>query len=217
ASHRAQLISTLLANALAFGYTEIDPEHEPLNSLDTDMPFDLPDTPHRLLIGGGGGDWSVSRERTLTVLRMAWDGHASSQYTIEDGWVAGLTQHLDNIVNLGIAYVREWLNQNLPWFQAAAGGSGSHASIDELKCHFEGLIVDLRGNVQLCGMTCGRGQLWCVRSQAHEAAHDFQSDHLCVHECDFCLALEPEEHWTCTVRCVRFGLVRRHLVLNTLR
>ena len=30
ASHRAQLISTLLANALAFGYAEIDPEREPL-------------------------------------------------------------------------------------------------------------------------------------------------------------------------------------------
>ena len=30
ASHRAQLISTLLANALAFGYAEIFPEREPL-------------------------------------------------------------------------------------------------------------------------------------------------------------------------------------------
>ena len=30
ASHRAQLISMLLANALAFGYAEIDPEREPL-------------------------------------------------------------------------------------------------------------------------------------------------------------------------------------------
>jgi hypothetical protein len=30
ASHRAQLISTLLANALAFGYAEIDPDREPL-------------------------------------------------------------------------------------------------------------------------------------------------------------------------------------------
>ena len=28
ASHRAQLISTLLANALAFGYAEVDPERE---------------------------------------------------------------------------------------------------------------------------------------------------------------------------------------------
>jgi hypothetical protein len=30
ASHRAQLISRLLPNALAFGYADIDPEREPL-------------------------------------------------------------------------------------------------------------------------------------------------------------------------------------------
>jgi len=29
-SHRAQLLSTLLPNALAFGFQEIDPEQEPL-------------------------------------------------------------------------------------------------------------------------------------------------------------------------------------------
>ena len=182
------------------------------------MPVDLPDTLHQLFIGGGGGgDQSASRERALTILRTAWDGYASRQYTAEDEWVAGLTQHLDNIVNLRIAHVREWLDQNLSRFQAAAGGGGSHASVDDLKRHFEGSIVDLRGNVQLCGMTCGTCQLRCVRSRAHEGAHDCQSDHLCVHECDFCLALEPEEHRACTMRCVRFILVRRCLVLNALR
>jgi len=30
ASHRAQLLSTLLPNSLAFGFQEIDPEREPL-------------------------------------------------------------------------------------------------------------------------------------------------------------------------------------------
>lgn len=30
AAHRAQLLSTLLPNALAFGYQELDPEREPL-------------------------------------------------------------------------------------------------------------------------------------------------------------------------------------------
>jgi len=30
ASHRAQLLSTLLLNALTFGFQEIDPEREPL-------------------------------------------------------------------------------------------------------------------------------------------------------------------------------------------
>lgn len=169
------------------------------------MPIDLPDTPHQLFIGGGS-DQSVSREGMLTVLRTAWEGHPSRQYTSEDEWIAGLTQHLEAIINLRIAHVREWLDQNLSRFQAVGGGCGKHASIDELKRHFESSIVELRGNVQLCGMTCAECQLGCVKSRVHEGAHNCQSDHLCVHKCDFCLPLGPEDHWPCTMRCVTFGL-----------
>ncbi|KAF8452913.1 hypothetical protein L210DRAFT_3617960 [Boletus edulis BED1] len=204
ASHRAQLISMLLANALAYGYAEIEPEREALKNLDTDMPIDLPDTPHQLFIGGGS-DQAVSRERMLMVLRAAWDGHATRQYTTEVDWIAGLTQHLEQIVELRIAHVHEWLDQNLSRFQAVGGGSGSHASIDELRRHFEGSIVDLKGNVQLCGMTCAECQLRCVKGRAHEGTHDCQSDHLCVHECDFCLTLEPEEHRACTMSAGHAG------------
>ncbi|KAF8122291.1 hypothetical protein EV363DRAFT_1404993 [Boletus edulis] len=204
ASHRAQLISRLLANALAYGYAEIESGHEPLKNLDTDMPVDLPDTPHQLFIGGGS-DQAVSRERMLTVLRTAWEGHATRQYTTEDEWIAGLTQHLEKIVELRIAHVREWLDQNLSRFQAAGSGGGSHASIDEMRRDFEGSIVDLKGNVQLCGMTCAKCQLRCVRSRAHKGAHDCQSDHLCIHACNFCLALEPEEHRACTMSAGHAG------------
>jgi len=163
------------------------------------MPVDLPDTPHQLFIGSGG-DQSVSREGILTILRRAWEGHASRQYTTEDEWIAGLIQHLETIVNLRIAHVSEWLDQNLSRFQAASGSGVSHARIDELRRHFENSTVDLRGNVQLCGMTCAGCQLRCVLSRVHEGLHDCQSDHLCVHECDFCLALEPGEHRPCTMR-----------------
>ena len=163
------------------------------------MPVDLPDTPHQLFTGDSG-DPSVSRERMLTVLRTAWKGHASRQHIIEAEWIAGLTQHLEGIVNLRVAHVREWLDQNLSRFQAAGDGDGSHASIDELRRLFESVIVDLGNNVQLCGMTCADCQLRCVKSLVHEGAHDCQSDHLCVQECDFCLTHEPEEHWPCTMR-----------------
>lgn len=162
------------------------------------MIIDLPDTDNRLFIGGGG-DQSVSRERVLTVLRTAWEGYASRQYITEDEWIAGLTQHLEKIVNLRIAHVREWLDQNLSRFQAVGGGGGAHASIDDLKRLFESSIVDLRGSVQLCGLTCMDCQLRCVQNRMHEGAHDCQSDHVCVHECDFCLA---EEHRPCTMRQV---------------
>ena len=163
------------------------------------MVIDLPDTPYQLFIGGGG-DQSVSRERVLKVLRTTWVGYTSRQYIPEDEWIASLTQHLETIVNLRIAHVREWLDQNLSRFQAVGGGGGSHARIDELKRHFESSIVDLRGNVQLCGLTCAACQLRCIQSRAHEGVHDCQSDHLCVHECDFCLELEPGEHRPCTMR-----------------
>ena len=163
------------------------------------MPVDMPDTPHQLFIGGGG-DQSVSRERMLTVLRTSWEGRASRQYITEDEWIAGLTQHLETIVNLRIAHVSEWLDQNLSRFQAVDGGGGNHARIDELKRDFESSIVDVRGSVQLCGMTCAGCQLRCVQSRMHEGVHDCQSGHLCLHECDFCLALEPEEHRACTMR-----------------
>ncbi|KAG9310081.1 hypothetical protein JVU11DRAFT_9689 [Chiua virens] len=190
AAHRAQLISTLLGNALAFGYAEIHPEHEPLKDLDSDTPIDMEDTPHQLFIGSGG-DQTASRDRTLTILRTAWEGHESRQHIPEEEWMIGLTQHLENIVNLRIAHVRKWLDQNLSRFQGA--GTASHASIDELKRHFENSIVDLRGNVQLCGLTCRECQLRCVRSRVHEGAHDCHSGHACVHECDFCLELEVPE------------------------
>ncbi|KAI9571051.1 hypothetical protein HD554DRAFT_2017581 [Boletus coccyginus] len=205
ASHRAQLISTLLANALAFGYAEIDPEREPLKNLDTDMPVDLPDTQHQLFIGGGGSDQSVSRERILTILRTAWDGHISRQHITEAEWIAGLAQHLETIVNLRVAHVSEWLDQNLSRFQAASSSGVSHACIDELKRHFENSIVDLRGNVRLCGMTCAGCQLRCVQSRVHEGMHDCQSNHLCLRECDFCLALEQEEHRSCMMSAGHAG------------
>ena len=131
------------------------------------MPVDLPDTPHQLFIGGGG-DQSLSRERMLTVLRTAWESYASRQYTTEDEWIAGLIQHLETIVDLRIAHVREWLDQNLSRFQEVGGSGGSHASIDELKRRFESSIADLKGSVQLCGMTCAGCQLRCVQSRMHE-------------------------------------------------
>ena len=217
ASHRAQLISTLLANALAFGHAEIHPEREPLKvnlgsrhphvltlhsfvqNLDTNVLIDLPDTPYELFIGVGG-DHSVSREHLLTVLRTAWEGHATRQHVTEDEWITGLTQHLEKIVNLRIDHVREWLDQNLSRFRAVSGGGSSHARIDDLQRHFESAIVELKGSVQLCRLTCAECHLRCVQNRVHDGAHDCQSDHVCVRECDFCLALEPEGHRSCAMK-----------------
>ncbi|KIJ13989.1 hypothetical protein PAXINDRAFT_100354 [Paxillus involutus ATCC 200175] len=177
ASHRAQLISTLLPNALAFGCADIDPAREPLKNLDTDLPVDLPDTLHQLFIAAGGAEQSTSRERTLTVLRAAWDQHEYRQYAPEEEWIEGLTNHLETIVNLRIDHVREWLTVNLSRFQAG------HASIEELRRTFENAIVDLKGN----------------------------TDHLCVHECDFCMELSGERK-QCTMTAGHAGKhIQEHL------
>ena len=200
----------LLANALSYGYAEIDPEFEPLKvnlpytpissanmltqNLDTNILIGLPDTPYQLFIGGGG-DESTSRESILTDLRIAWEGYPSRQSISEDEWVTGLTQRLEKIVDLRIARVTEWLNQNLARFQTASGGS--YACIDELKRFFDSSIVDMKSSVQLCGLTCAMCHLRCVQSRMHVGPHDCRSDHVCVHECDFCLAFEWKEHQLC--------------------
>ena len=177
--------------------------HSSSQNLDTDIPIDIPDTPYQLFIGGGG-DQSASCEHLLTVLRTAWEGYATRQYVTEDEWIVGLMQHLEKIVNLRINHAREWLDQNLSRFQAVIGGGGGgssgNARIDDLKRLFEGSVVDLKGSVQLCGLTCTECYLRCVQNRVHDGAHDCQSEHVCVHECDFCLVLEPEEHQSCAMR-----------------
>jgi hypothetical protein len=146
----------------------------------------MPDTPHRIFIAGGGIEQSASRERTLAVLRAACDLHESRQYSPEEEWIEGLTNHLETIVNLRIDHVREWLTVNVSRFQAG------HASIEELRRAFENAIVDLKNNVQLCKLPCASCQLFCVQGRLHDGPHHCQTDHLCVHGCELCMELSGE-------------------------
>ncbi|KAF9231331.1 hypothetical protein BU15DRAFT_68421 [Melanogaster broomeanus] len=211
---KAQLISMLLPNALAFGLAEIDPEREPLkvtsshpafNSTDGSCrtwilihPVELPDTPDQLFIARGGVGQSTSAETTLADLRTAWDQYQFRQYAPEEAWIEELCNHLEGIVSLRIAHVREWLDQNLSRFQAG------HASINELRRNFEDAIVDLKGNVQLCKLQCASCQLLCVQSRLHKGSHHCQTDHFCVHECNFCMELSGE-HKRCTMTAGHAG------------
>ncbi|KAL4072300.1 hypothetical protein J3A83DRAFT_4093511 [Scleroderma citrinum] len=183
ASHRAQLLSTLLPNALAFGFQEIHPEREPLKNLDTDVPIELLDTEAQLFLAVGAAPQSEARERALSILRSSWKQCEIRQRKPDAEWTEGLSQYLDDIVNLRIDHVREWLAQNLSRFQAG------HASIEELRRTFEGAIVDLKSNVQLCKLQCTSCQLLCVLSRFHDGPHSCQTNHFCIHECDFCQEL----------------------------
>ncbi|OAX35065.1 hypothetical protein K503DRAFT_664800, partial [Rhizopogon vinicolor AM-OR11-026] len=117
ASHRAQLLLSLLPNTLAFGLQEVNPDPEPLKNLDDDVPIGMPDTPSEFSLATGGTQQSSSREAALQVLSRTWGDYNSRQHVSEDVWVENLTAHIDHLVNLRINHVNEWISSNVARFQ----------------------------------------------------------------------------------------------------
>ncbi|KIJ14073.1 hypothetical protein PAXINDRAFT_100399 [Paxillus involutus ATCC 200175] len=124
ASHRAQLLLTLLPKALEYGLQEIEPEIEPLKNLDTDETIGEHANYRFFLATGHTHD--VPRENTLSILRQTWVLAPSRQHVPDPEWVDGLSEHLETIVNMRIEHVHEWLAANISRFQAG------HASIDDV-------------------------------------------------------------------------------------
>ena len=149
------------------------------------MPVELPDTEAQFFLAVGAAPQSEARERALSILRSSRNQCETRQRIPDTEWTEGLSQYLEDIATLRIDRVREWLNQNLSRFQAG------HASIEELRRTFEGAIVDLKSNVQLCKSQCASCRLLCVQSRFHDGPHACGTNHLCIHECDFCQ--EPKE------------------------
>ncbi|KIK82025.1 hypothetical protein PAXRUDRAFT_832450 [Paxillus rubicundulus Ve08.2h10] len=196
ASHRAQVLLGLLPKALEYGLQETEPEIEPLKNLDTDetigvLGTNYPQDPlHRFFLVTGHVD-EVSRENMLSVLCQTWVLASPRQHVPDPEWVYGLSQHLETIANMRIEHVREWLDANLSRFQAG------HASIEDLHRTFENATVDLKSNVTLCKLQCSSCQLLCIRSRFHQGQHECQTDHSCIHECEYCL--DNSAHKGCTM------------------
>jgi hypothetical protein len=127
-----------------------------------------------------GGLQSPSREASLQVLFHAWGDYDSRHHIPDNLWVENLLTHIDNLVNLRVAHVREWILTNVVRFQTG------QASIDELMRTFESATVDLKSNLQLCKLKCGSCELLCIQSRLHDGQHDCQTSHDCIHSCDFC-------------------------------
>ncbi|KAI6097344.1 hypothetical protein EDD16DRAFT_604216 [Pisolithus croceorrhizus] len=180
ASYRTQLLSSLLPNALAFGFQEVDPEREPLKNLDTNIPVELHDTESRFFLPAGMAPQPEVREQALETLQSSWERYHERQTISDSEWVEALSQYLQGIINLRIEHVQEWLAQNLARFQT------DHASIEELRRGFEGATVDLKNSVRLCKLQCGNCQLLCIQSRFHDGRHTCQTNHHCIHECYFC-------------------------------
>ncbi|KAG2340343.1 hypothetical protein BDR05DRAFT_889963 [Suillus weaverae] len=191
ASHRAQLLSVMLPNALAFGLQEVDPYPEPLKNLDDGVPIDMPDTASEFSLTG---QQSSSREVALHVLSHAWQDYNSRQHVADVLWIENLTAHIDNLTNLRIAHVREWISLNVARFPSG------QASISELMRTFSSATIDLKSNLQLCKLKCASCELLCIQGRLHDGQHNCRTSHACIHSCDFC-ALFGETK-ACTMLCI---------------
>jgi hypothetical protein len=200
ASHRAQLLLTLLPIALAFGMQHVEPEIKPLKvrseifcmmggttkvvcslqNLDTDMPIGSPDTDAHFFVANEEHPQKMSREEVLDVLVTKWDRFDSRQLVPDTQWAEELTQYLEDLAEMRSDHVRAWVKSNLTRFQ------GGHTSVMELQQTVESTVIDLKSGVQLCRMECTSCQLFCLQSRFHEGSHDCKTMHSCTQSCDYC-------------------------------
>ncbi|KIJ12353.1 hypothetical protein PAXINDRAFT_14830 [Paxillus involutus ATCC 200175] len=108
ASHRAQLLLTLLPTALAFGLQAVEPEVEPLKNLDTDMPVNLPDTEARFFVANVEQLQNDNGEELLDALLAGWVYFDSRQFVPDAEWAEEVSQYLEDLVDMRINHVRAW-------------------------------------------------------------------------------------------------------------
>ncbi|KAJ7246483.1 hypothetical protein C8J57DRAFT_1360578 [Mycena rebaudengoi] len=202
-AHRTQKLLGGLSNALAFGAFEAEPDNEPLKNFDTDKLIEKSDTSAQFFLSSGDSESHVSRrEEMLVVLQHSWDKFAGRADATDAEWIGGLSAYLDGLAELRIQHVYEWISSNLSRFKS------NHANIEMLRRVFESSVVDLRGNIEICGTQCAHCQLKCLLSRRHDSSipHDCRTSHQCAHSCDF-----RDEHPTTVKTC---GLPAGHTGLH---
>ncbi|KAK0189051.1 hypothetical protein F5146DRAFT_693680 [Armillaria mellea] len=179
-AHRAQRLLTMLPNALVYGYTEIEPEAEPLKNFDTNILIDGEDSDARFFLDLSGKP-SAERELALKRLRCTWQYKFNRQEVPDSDWADALEQHLQRLADARIDRVQAWIKSNLSRFTA------THATITELNREFDNAQVDLRSSVALCRMKCSSCNLLCVDSRRHDPdmPHNCQTSHQCTKPCEF--------------------------------
>ncbi|KAF8267057.1 hypothetical protein EI94DRAFT_1731643 [Lactarius quietus] len=185
AEHRAKSLTALLPIALATGYTEIEPELEPLKNFDSDLPVECDDTAARFAIFDRELPPPDEIEMCLASLLESQESGTPRQFTPDSEWVGELASHLSWLVGLRVSHVKHWLDSNLERFE------GGHAAIEDLRRIFDRLAIEMTANVQLCRAQCASCHLFCIRSRLHEGDHDCQTMHKCVHLCEFCEFTKP--------------------------
>jgi hypothetical protein len=190
AQHRAQLLGVLLLNALRYGAAEIQPDTEPLRDLDTNDPIDTSDTgvvfplqPESMRTEGS------SSEKVLEVLRRQYPLFPDRMNVEDDKWLHGLQEHLDNLVQLRVLHVQEWLTINTTRFSSTS----SMSNFEELRRRFDAMIVEIKACVQSCGLQCASCGLLCLSIRHHKGPHDCGTAHSCIHHCSFSDEHEGDE------------------------
>ena len=119
-------------------------------------------------------------EICLTSLLELHQSETPRQLMPDSEWLEKLASHLSRLVNLRVNHVKLWLDSNLERFE------GGHAAIEDLRRIFDRLVIEMTANVQLCRVQCASCHLLCIRSRLHEGDHDCQTNHTCLHICEFC-------------------------------
>ncbi|KAI9453845.1 hypothetical protein BJY52DRAFT_1225384 [Lactarius psammicola] len=180
AEHRAKSLSALLPIALATGYSEIEPDLEPLKNFDTDLTVESNDTEARFVVSNREQTPPAEIERHLATLLESWSPSTPRQSIPDAEWTAGLASYLQGLADLRIDHVGLWLDLNLERFQ------GGPAAIDDLRRRFDNMVIQMKTNVQLCRAQCASCHLFCVRGLLHEGDHNCGTGHQCAHNCEFC-------------------------------
>ncbi|KAH9991344.1 hypothetical protein BJV77DRAFT_1068323 [Russula vinacea] len=173
AEHRAKSLSALLQIALATGFSEVDPEHEPLKDFDTELVVESHDTTAIFAISDGEPTPPTKIDKQITALLESWTPSVPRQFIPDSELVAELRTHLNRLIDLRINHVRSWLDCNLARFK------GEHAAIEDLRRRFNIMVIEMKTNVQLCGAQCASCHLLCIRSRLHinEGDHSCNTDH----------------------------------------
>ncbi|KAH8986525.1 hypothetical protein EDB86DRAFT_2809505 [Lactarius hatsudake] len=180
AEHHAKSLFALLPIALATGYSEIEPDFEPLKNFDTDLAVESDDSAARFAVSDREQISPAEVERYLTALLESWSPSTPRQSIPDVEWIAGLTSYLQELVDRRINHVRFWVDSNLERFH------GGPAAIDDLRRRFDNIVIEIKSNVQLCRAKCASCYLLCVRGLLHEGDHNCRTSHKCAHNCEFC-------------------------------
>ena len=119
-------------------------------------------------------------EKCLGSLLASYESEMPRQLIPDSEWVGKLASHLSRLVDLRVNHVKLWLDSNLERFE------GGHAAIEDLRRIFDRLVIEMTANVQLCRTQCASCHLLCICSRLHEGDHDCQTNHKCLHICEFC-------------------------------